>query len=154
MTMRSRVLLPLLCACMLSACGSSDLTLSSFDGSQTVSVKVEVADSAKERTKGLMNRESLDKGTGMLFVFPEPQMLSFWMKNTKIPLEILFFDPSGSFVNVYTMKPCAQDPCEAYTSEALSQYALEVSPGFREENGIGVGWKIDPLEVERIANPS
>lgn len=139
---------------MLSACGTSDLTLSSFDGSQTVSVKVEIADSAKERTKGLMNRESLDKGTGMLFVFPEPQMLSFWMKNTKIPLEILFFDPSGSFVNVYTMQPCMQDPCEAYPSKALSKYALEVSPGFRDENGIGVGWKLDPLEVEGMANPS
>ena len=150
----SRLFVPLLCAFMLSACGTSDLTLSSFDGSKTVSLKVEVADSPKERTKGLMNRESLEKGTGMLFVFPEAQMLSFWMKKTKIPLEILFFDPSGSFVNALTMEPCEQDPCEAYSSEALSNYALEVSPGFREENGVGVGWKLDPLEVARMADPT
>lgn len=137
---------------VLAACGRSDLTLRSFDGSKTVTVKVAVADTAKERTKGLMKRTSLDGG--MFFVFPEPAVLTFWMKDTKIPLEILFFDAAGDFVNALTMQPCVADPCDTYKSAALSQYALEVNPGFRQEHGIGVGWKLDLSEVEEISDPS
>jgi uncharacterized membrane protein (UPF0127 family) len=138
---------------MLSACGTSDLILSSFDGSNSVNVQVEVADNAKERTQGLMNRAELKADTGMLFIFPKPHVLTFWMKNTKIPLEILFFDAEGAFVNAYTMQPCIEDPCDTYKAAALSAYALEVNPGFREMNGIGVGWKLDPKEVAKISKP-
>lgn len=153
-SLRIRTLLILTSTLLLSACGKSELVLSSYDGSQTVTVNVEVADSVKERTKGLMNRTSLEKDSGMLFVFPEGQMLSFWMKDTKIPLEIMFFDQQGSFVNSYVMQPCTEDPCEPYKSAAISNYALEVLPGFREEHGIGVGWKLDPHAVAKISNPS
>jgi uncharacterized membrane protein (UPF0127 family) len=151
---RYHFFIPVLLSVMISSCGMSDLTLSSYDGSRTVTLKVEVADTPKERAQGLMHRESLEEGTGMLFVLPKPQMLSFWMKDTKIPLEILFFDPSGSFVNAYTMQPCTIAPCESYPSEALSTYALEVNPGFREENAIGVGWKLDLTQIETLSDPS
>jgi uncharacterized membrane protein (UPF0127 family) len=123
------------------------------DGKRQVSLKVEIADSAKERTKGLMNRTRLEKDTGMLFVFPAPQMMSFWMKNTLIPLEILYFDVDGNFINALVMQPCEADPCAQYPSAAQASYALEVAPGYRADHAIGSGWKLDVKQVKAMSNP-
>lgn len=145
-SMRFRSLGILLVLCLLLwGCGkkSSDLTLSSSDGSKTVTILIEVADEPEERARGLMNRTELPQDTGMLFVFPESAMRSFWMKNTLIPLEIFYFDGNGEFVSWTTMQPCEKEPCPTYDSASLAKYALEVSPGFRAKNGIGVGWNID-----------
>lgn len=139
---------------ILSACGTKTLTLSSFDGAETHEVQIEIADSPKEREKGLMNREALAHDTGMLFVFKEPQMLSFWMKNTKIPLDIIFFDADGNFVNGLTMEPCTENPCPTYKAAALAAYALEVPKGYRADKKIGTGWKLDLKQVEKISDPS
>ena len=140
---------------MLTACGGPKvITLSSFDGQQTVKLTVEVADSQKERMRGLMERKELKPDNGMLFVFKDPQILTFWMKDTLIPLEIMYFDPQGNFVSAALMEPCKSDPCTRYTSQALSSYAVEVAPGYRTANGIGVGWKLDPKEIAGISNPS
>ncbi len=129
------------------------LTLSSADATKTVDVTVEIADTPKEREKGLMYRENLDQDHGMLFAFKEPQMLSFWMRNTKIPLEIMFFDERGRFINAYEMQPCTQEPCPTYDSEEVAQYALEVSKNFRVDHGIGVGWTMDLKQVNQVARP-
>lgn len=141
-------------ALSLAACGRKTLTLSSFDGTKTVDVTVEVADSPKEREKGLMERDSLEPNSGMLFVFKEPQVPSFWMKNTKMPLEIYFFDEFGVFVNLHSMVPCETDPCTVYKAAALSKYVLEVAPGFREQHSIGVGWKLDLEQAKKMAKPT
>lgn len=138
----------------LAGCGTSSLTLHSPDGVTSVTVKVEVADSAKEREKGLMNRTSMDPDAGMLFAFPEPQMLKFWMKNTKLPLDIFFFDDTGSFVSYAAMEPCEEDPCPTYQSAALSSFALETNKGFRETHKIGVGWTADIDQLQKIARPN
>ncbi len=152
--MRIRTALPLLCSFLaLSACGPSTLTLSSFDGSAVTKVTVEIADSPSERELGLMNRTKLEKDTGMLFVFRDAQVLNFWMKNTLIPLEIIYFDKDGSFVNTAEMTPCTVDPCAQYRSAAQAQYALEVNPDFRKDHDIGVGWKLNVNEVRHISRP-
>lgn len=151
---RLSLVLTLSAVLVLSACGSKTLTLSSFDGTDTHTVSVEIADSPKEREKGLMKRESLANDTGMLFVFTEPQMLAFWMKNTKVPLDIIFFDAAGNFVNGLTMEPCTEDPCPSYKAAALSQYALEVPKGYRADKKIGTGWKLDLRQVQKISDPS
>lgn len=152
--MRIRFLLLLLPAFfLLTGCGACDLTLTSFDGSKTAIVTAEIADTPKERDRGLMDRNILEEGKGMLFVFKEPEMLSFWMKNTRIPLEILYFDQQGEFVNVASMVPCTAYPCPRYDAEALSQYALEVNPGFREKHGIGVGWRLELKQVRKMSRP-
>ncbi len=151
---RLSLVLTLASVLVLSACGAKTLTLSSFDGTETRTVSVEIADSPKEREKGLMNRESLDHDTGMMFVFTEPQILSFWMKNTKVPLDIIFFDAAGNFVNSHTMEPCTEDPCPSYKAAALSKYALEVPKGYRADNKIGTGWKLDLKQVQKISKPS
>ena len=137
----------------LTACGKQQITISSYDGKEQVFMTVEVADSVKERSRGLMHRTSLTDGQGMLFVYPEASMLNFWMKDTLIPLEILFFDASGSFVSAATMEPCTADPCTRYPSQAASQFALEAAPGFREKHKIGVGWKLSPAEIMKVASP-
>ena len=137
----------------LSGCGPSTLTLSSFDGSKTATVTVEVADTPSKRDLGLMNRMKLDPDKGMLFVFPEPAMLLFWMKNTKIPLEVIYFDPAGAFVSASQMTPCTADPCDKYKAQGMSQYALEVNSDFRKAHGIGVGWKLDLSQVRKMARP-
>lgn len=138
----------------LAGCGRSTLTLHSDDGSATVEVKIEVADSPKEREKGLMNRTTMAEDEGMLFVFTTSEMLSFWMKNTKLPLDILFFDEEGAFVSYAAMQPCTNDPCPVYKSAAKSMYALEVNKGFREAHKIGVGWKIDLKQVKKASRPT
>ena len=83
----------------------------------------------------------------MLFIFSAPQQLSFWMKNTLIPLDILYFDSEGNFVSSSTMEPCTKDPCATYPSAGPAQYALEVNAGFAVENGINEAWS---LEVENV----
>jgi uncharacterized protein len=109
---------------------------------QRIELRVEVADTPEERFQGLMFREKLSEGRGMFFVFEKPQILSFWMKNTMIPLDILFFDEGGSFVSTVTMTPCTADPCQTYPSDAEAQYALEVPAGWAESHGIVNGWKL------------
>lgn len=110
---------------------------------QRVELAVEMADTPEERSRGLMFREELPEGQGMLFVFDKPQMLRFWMKNTRIPLDILFFGEWGNIVSASTMEPCASDPCPTYSSAAEARYALEVPAGFIERYDVGRGWSFD-----------
>ena len=75
-----------------------------------VRVRVEVADDPAERAKGLMNRTTLGKNRGMLFVYPEERELSFWMKNTLIPLSIAFIDWERRIIDIQDMKPLDDSP--------------------------------------------
>jgi uncharacterized membrane protein (UPF0127 family) len=78
----------------------------------------------------------------MLFVFEQPQPLEFWMKDTLIPLDILFFDASGAYVSGATMNPCQADPCTIYPSAAAAQLALEIPSGTIAAQQIGPGWTL------------
>jgi hypothetical protein len=118
-----------------------NVTLMSPSGSE-FSVQVEIADDAPEREKGLMFRDRLALDTGMLFIFPQEQMLGFWMKNTLIPLDVIYFDANGDFVSFQEMEPCTSDPCPMYSSFAAAQYALEVPRGYAKEHGVGIGWRL------------
>lgn len=102
--------------------------------------RVEVADTPSARERGLMGRKTA--GEGMLFTFDAPQMLSFWMKNTIVPLDIAFFRDDGTFVSSQRMQPCVADPCRIYSSGAPSKYALEMNAGDVAKIGVGVGWSL------------
>ena len=104
-------------------------------GGEKVEIKVEVADTDAEHQLGLMGRTALPEDRGMLFVFDEEQELSFWMKDTLIPLSIAFMDSEGRIVDIQDMEPSK----EGYVSGAPAQYALEVNQGFFEERGVKVG---------------
>lgn len=105
-----------------------------------IPLTVEIADTDEERAQGLMYREKLEEGHGMLFVFENEASRGFWMKNTKIPLDIVFFDREKKVVSfVKNMKPCEADPCRTYDSEKPAMYALELKEGMVEKYGIKAG---------------
>lgn len=99
-------------------------------------VVAEVAATADERAQGLMYRDDVPDGTGMLFVFQDSQPRSFWMANTYVPLDIAYMDPSYRIVDIIAMEPLVTD---SYPSDAPAMFALEVRQGWFEEQGIGVG---------------
>ncbi len=107
-------------------------------GGGEVRVRVEIADDDSERARGLMYRTALAENRGMLFVYEVEQKLSFWMKNTHIPLSIAFMDAEGRIVDIQDMEPLDDDP-PSYVSAEPARYALEVNRGFFEERGVEVG---------------
>jgi len=107
-------------------------------GNADVRVQVEVADDMDEMAKGLMGRTALAEDAGMLFVYPEERELSFWMRDTLIPLSIAFMDGEGRIVDLQDMKVLDDRPPH-YTSAEPARYALEVNVGFFDERGVEVG---------------
>lgn len=103
-------------------------------------VKVEIADEPYEHARGLMFRKSLGQNEGMLFIFSDEEYRTFWMKNTLIPLDLIFIDSNLEIVDIkQDFQPCEQEPCETYTSLGPALYVLEVNAGFAERNGIKAG---------------
>jgi uncharacterized membrane protein (UPF0127 family) len=103
-------------------------------------VVAEVAATAEERSEGLMYRDEVPDGTGMLFVFPDSRVRSFWMANTYVALDIAYLDPSFQVVDIMQMEPLVT---ESYVSNAPAMYGLEVRQGWFGENGIEVGAEAD-----------
>lgn len=104
-----------------------------FDGD---TVQAEVARSPEERERGLMYRTELPEGRGMLFIFPDSRIRSFWMSNTVIPLDIAYLDENLQIVDIQTMEPESLDPHE---SARPAMFALEVPAGWFREEGIASG---------------
>lgn len=151
-----KVLLLSVLSFTLASCGGTpeNVTLTITDGDgETVNMLVELAQTTEDRARGLMNREELGENEGMLFIFPDLAVQNFWMKDTEIPLDIMFFDGAGKFINAHTMEPCAEEPCTNYKSAEPAQFALETNAGFRAASGIGVGWMLDMKKVEKFADP-
>lgn len=144
-------LFPLLTACTATKQKTFPITFHSERNDRQVELTVEVADNDDERITGLQNRTSLIGG--MIFVFPKEDTRAFWMRDTKIGLDIMYFDAAGKFINAHTMEPCKEDPCPKYNSASPASYAIEVNKGYREANGIGVGWYIDPNDIAEISDP-
>jgi len=99
-------------------------------------VRSELARTPEEREEGLMFRETLEEGRGMLFVFPDSQIRSFWMRNTLIPLDIAYLDESLRIVDIQAMDPQTDD---AHPSARPAMFALEVPQGWFGKMGIEVG---------------
>ena len=112
-------------------------------------IQVEVADTNEKRARGLMYRQSLPKDQGMLFVFPNTQPLSFWMKNTYIPLSIGFFNSERQLLEVQEMQPesiLLKEPTKTYKSRLPARYALEMNKGWFSRNKIKPGVKFKYVE--------
>ena len=107
-------------------------------GGENVEVEVEIADDTEEMARGLMGRTALAEDAGMLFVYPDERELSFWMKDTLIPLSIAFMDAEGRIVDIQDMRALDDTPPH-YTSAEPARYALEVNEGFFDERGVEVG---------------
>ena len=103
--------------------------------------RVEVADDGEERMVGLMNRPEMAVGAGMLFVYPKPQRtISFWMRNTLIPLDILFFDATGTMTaRQLNAVPLDETMLDGGTDV---QYVLEINGGLAERMGLDLGTQL------------
>jgi uncharacterized membrane protein (UPF0127 family) len=102
---------------------------------------VEIADDDAERARGLMFRDALAPDAGMLFVHDSEQPQAYWMKNTKIPLDILYFDARRKLVSVQRrVPPCsAGDRCPPYPSEGSALYVLELNAGTADKLDVAAG---------------
>ncbi|MCK0070983.1 DUF192 domain-containing protein [Kordiimonas laminariae] len=99
---------------------------------------VELALSNAQRQQGLMNREHLEPDAGMLFIFPNEDYRSFWMRNTLIPLDIIFMKKTGEILNIRAnAKPLDEGP--RYSSEGKAKAVLEIPGGRAEELNIKPG---------------
>jgi uncharacterized membrane protein (UPF0127 family) len=101
---------------------------------------VEVARSEAQREKGLMFREKLEWNEGMLFIFDNDEYLSFWMKNTSIPLSIAFLDKNGKVTDIFDMEPYSLIPVR---SSVPCRYAIEVKRNYFSKCNLKVGDTID-----------
>ena len=138
--------LPALVLLLAVACGSTASSgpgepagLSIRTAGGTVTLEVQVADTASERRTGLMGRESLEPYEGMAFVWDEPVETTFWMKDTLIPLSIAFWGVDGRIIAIVDMDPCTADPCPSYGPDEPFVGAVEVGQGTLAAHGVAVG---------------
>lgn len=107
---------------------------------QDLYIKVEIARDPYAWAKGLMFRENLPESEGMLFIFPNEGARSFWMKNTLIPLDLIFISKDGKVVDIKeNFEPCKNLTCPSYSSKEPAMYVLEVKRGVVEKFKILVG---------------
>ncbi len=104
-------------------------------------VEVEIADTTPSRTRGMMWRTTVPPGTGMLFIFPEEQVQKFWMRNTLVPLDMLFVDKSGQVVGIVAQ--AEPQTLDQRTVGRPSLYVLEVAGGWAEKTGIAPGTRVE-----------
>ena len=133
------------CAASLAACAaratgpSVELKGQHFD--------VEIADTEPARERGLMFRESMPADHGMLFLFDDSSERTFWMKNCRMPLDILYFDDKYKLVSAQQRVPaCRSEPCPVYPSNGSAKYVLELNAGTADKLGVKPG---DMLKVTR-----
>ena len=100
---------------------------------------VEVARTAPQKRQGLMKRKSLGEREGMIFVYDTDQHLAFWMKDTSIPLTLLFLSKDGEIQQIEELKPFS---LKSVVSERAVRYGLELSAGVMDELGVGVGDRV------------
>lgn len=126
-------------------------TAAVISGADTFRVRVELAETPEQQRTGLMERDSMPEDEGMLFLYDEPRQPDdpFYMFRTRIPLDIAFFDASGTIVAIRQMEPCQSRypaDCPLYTPGQPYLGALEVNRGWLESRGVGVG---DRIELSR-----
>ncbi len=142
-----RLLVFFIAIILLGACAVKEQVQTVDDKYSKVSINnidilVEVVDTAETRRLGLSYREELDKNAGMLFDMQTRAMTSFWMKEMKFSLDIIWID-GDTIMNISkNLPPAGSQPGISYSSEFLIDYVLEVDGGFCEENNINIGDKV------------
>jgi uncharacterized membrane protein (UPF0127 family) len=132
--MRLLLLVITLTACTACASGEPGVEL----GGKRFTV--EIADTQEKQGLGLMFRDSMPADEGMLFIFRNEAPRSFWMKNTRIPLDIMYFNKDLEMVSISAdTPPCKVRQCPGYPSAAPAMYVLELNAGTAAELGVGPG---------------
>ena len=118
-----------------------ELTISDSTNPAKVKLDIEIADTDYERQLGLMKRVSMEEKQGMLFIFPNEAMQSFWMRNTLISLDMIFINTNKEIVTIHKNTRVLSD--QSYPSTAPAKYVLETVAGFTDKYGINTGDVID-----------
>lgn len=115
---------------------------------------VEIADDDGERARGLMYRDELGANEGMFFIFPQSAPRSFWMLNTRIPLDIVYIDSNLEIVGwSLDTPPCRTRRCPGYPSGAPAKYVLEVNAGEMARLGVEIGDSVRIGNVAGVESP-
>ena len=93
---------------------------------------LEIAKTSEQRQRGLMFRQQLDMRQGMLFIYPQPGEHRIWMKNTPIPLSVIWIDENQIIIDVQLLPPCENDPCQIYGVAKASKYIIELNSQVRD----------------------
>lgn len=125
----------------------STTTIAISSDSEEIQLAVYVADTQSKRGRGLMGREQLSPGTGMIFTYPSDTNGQYWMRDTVIPLTIAFIAADGSMIELIDMEPCKTTDCPRYGPDEDYRYALEVPQGWFAVRGIDQDWKIDTNDL-------
>jgi uncharacterized membrane protein (UPF0127 family) len=114
-------------------------------------VHVEVAADDPTREQGLMYRDRVADDRGMIFFFPQAGVYPFWMKNTLIPLDMIWIDQQKKVVHVARdVPPCKADPCPSYSPDASASYVLELAAGVAARHRVATGSVLDFKGLENI----
>ena len=123
---------------LLTSCAKYE-TIFIDNGVEKIKIKAEIADTQEKKERGLMGRERLGENKGMFFAFEHEGTYAFWMKNTLIPLDIIFISGDFKILEIFHAEPCAEEPCKSYQTTKYAKYILEVNGNFTTRNGIDVG---------------
>jgi len=131
-----RLLLSILMVAVCTACSAGGPSVE-IGGKR---FSVEIADTQQKQALGLMYRDEMAADHGMLFIFPNEAPRSFWMKNCRIALDIMYFDKDLNMVSAsLDTQPCRVSRCPSYPSKAPAMYVLELNAGKATELGVGPG---------------
>ena len=108
---------------------------------------LEIAQTVRQRQQGLMHRNYLSRESAMLFVYPTPGDHRIWMKNTLIPLMVVWFDDEQTVIHMQQLQPCETISCPVYGAEKPSRYIIEFDAGFR---GLAIGERLP--DIRKLAN--
>lgn len=132
----------------LTACAPQNAPISNADAStyfpiqlKTATLQLQLALTPQEQAQGLMHRDMLAADHGMLFIFKQVDKRSFWMRNTRIPLDIGYLDASGKLIEIHKLYPYDENPVPSYSTQILM--ALEMNQGWFQANNIRPGAQLD-----------
>ncbi|MCF7866523.1 DUF192 domain-containing protein [Candidatus Woesearchaeota archaeon] len=108
---------------------------------------IEIVNTPETRQIGLMNREYLPENEGMLFIFEKSGNYPFWMKNTLIPLDIIWINQNKKIEKIMSATPCKEEPCTIYDPEKQALYVLEINANITAEKNMKEG---DTIEFKNI----
>jgi len=108
------------------------------------SIVAVIADTPEREMYGYMFQREVKDTEGMVFVYPEAGMHPFWMKNTLVPLDIIWMDDAFAVLHIETAPPCKADPCPSYGTPRMSRYTIELKAGAASREGLKVG---DTIQV-------
>lgn len=130
-------MLPIFAIALAAAAAPTQPLCVAPDGTR---MRLELALTDEERANGLMFRDVLPPDSGMLFIFESDDLVPFWMKNTFIPLDLIWLSSAGEVVDVRAdAQPCRADPCPNYTPAKPGRAVLEVNAGFAAAHGLRPG---------------